>query len=398
VVTGLPVGIITFTVIVVLLSLGFGLLPAFLLGVPVTAFTLLVAGVLARFERARLAVYLGEFIPSPDPAGAEGVGWLRATLRSGLRWRATLYMVLLLPMSGVGFSLVVAFWSAGLVGLSLPVWESLLPAGASSIFGDMGAARRLVPAAAIGAAALMIAPWVTRGWAGLSAWLARSLLGPSQGEKLSLRVGELETTRTRVVDAADAERRRIERDLHDGAQQRLVALAVDLGRVRGKLEADPSASAEATAMVVAAHEEAKRALTELRDLVRGIHPAVLADRGLDAALSALAARCPIPVTVASDLGARGRCSPSAEAVAYFVVAESLTNVAKHAAATRAAVTAQLEDGQLLVSVTDDGRGGANPGGAGLRGLADRAAALDGSLAVGSPVGGPTTITVRLPCE
>ena len=221
--------------------------------------------------------------------------------------------------------------------------------------------------------------------------LALALLGPSQ-HQLQARVEALQASRDRAVDSAEAERRRIERDLHDGAQQRLVALAMDLGMARAKLETDPAA---ATALVGEAHEEAKRALAELRDLARGIHPAVLADRGLDAAISALAARSPVPVEV--DV-ATGRLPGPVESAAYFVVAEALTNAAKHARAAEIGVRIARHRDLLIVEVIDDGVGGADPAkGTGLRGLADRVAAVDGRLAITSPPGGPTVIRAELPC-
>jgi signal transduction histidine kinase len=194
-----------------------------------------------------------------------------------------------------------------------------------------------------------------------------------------------------MVAAADAERRRIERDLHDGAQQRLVALAMTLGRA--KATEDPLAARE---LLDAAHRESKAALAELRSLARGIHPAVLTDRGLDAALSALAARCPVPVAVAVDLPRRA--APAVEAIAYFVVAEALTNVAKHSHASRASLCVAIEGGELAIEVSDDGRGGARPDGGGLTGLRDRVRAVDGTLLLVSPEGEGTTLRVELPCE
>jgi signal transduction histidine kinase len=191
---------------------------------------------------------------------------------------------------------------------------------------------------------------------------------------------------------AATERRRIERDLHDGAQQRLVALAMDLGMAREKLASQPEA---ARALIDEAHDGAKRALAELRNLARGIHPAVLTDRGLDAAISALAARSPVPVEV--DVQLHGRPPAAVESTAYFVVAEALANVAKHAAATHAEVRVIRKDEWLLVEVCDDSVGGADPAGGGLAGLADRVAAVDGRLAVASPQGGPTVVRAELPC-
>jgi signal transduction histidine kinase len=195
-----------------------------------------------------------------------------------------------------------------------------------------------------------------------------------------------------VVDSAQSERLRIERDLHDGAQQRLVSLAMELGRAKAKFADDPQG---ARAIVEDAHRQAKAALAELRNLVRGVHPPVLSDRGLDAALSGLAALSPVPVAVRVHLAARP--DPQIEAIAYFVVAEALTNIAKHARATSAEVAVDQPGNMLRVIISDDGIGGADPAGQGLSGLARRAAGVDGRLRVDSPVGGPTSIEVQLPC-
>ncbi|MDP1807620.1 MAG: sensor histidine kinase, partial [Acidimicrobiales bacterium] len=214
-----------------------------------------------------------------------------------------------------------------------------------------------------------------------------------EAEVLRQRVASVEASRAEVVDAAEAERRRIERDLHDGAQQRLVALAMDLGQAREKLDSDP---AEAARLVTEAHEEAKRALTDLRDLVRGIHPAILEDRGLDAALSAVVARCPVPVNLSVSLAAR---PPAAvESTAYFVVSEALVNVARHSRATRATVSIAGSENRLVIEVTDNGVGGADADrGTGLAGLGERVEAGGGWLRVISPTGGPTTIMAELSC-
>ena len=220
------------------------------------------------------------------------------------------------------------------------------------IFGaNIGYFPAAVAHVAGGAGALYAAPWLARGVAAVQVAMARLLLEAGERERLTARVDTLEATRAGMVAAADAERRRIERDLHDGAQQRLVALAMTLGRA--KATEDP---ALARTLVGEAHGEAKEALVELRNLARGIHPAVLTDRGLDAAVSALAARCPIPVAVDVDLP--HRASAHSEAIAYFVVAEALTNVAKHAQATRAWLTVEYLGDRLVVEVLDNGRGGA----------------------------------------
>jgi signal transduction histidine kinase len=218
------------------------------------------------------------------------------------------------------------------------------------------------------------------------------LLTPSRSDQIDERVTQLETSRAAAVDSAESERRRIERDLHDGAQQRLVALAMDLGAARERLESDPEGG---RALVAEAHEEAKAALRELRDLVRGIHPVILEDRGLDAALSAVVARVPVPVTLQVDVAERP--SPVIESAAYFVVAEALTNVARHAQASEAHVAIVRAADRMVIEVRDDGVGGADPArGTGLDGLRNRVAALGGTLDVISPTGGPTTLLATLP--
>jgi signal transduction histidine kinase len=264
--------------------------------------------------------------------------------------------------------------------------------GGGTVLGlHIGFAAAAVLHVAIGLAALVAAPPLARGVAAVQVAMARLLLEPGASERLTARVDTLEQTRAGMVAAADAERRRIERDLHDGAQQRLVALALTLGRA--KVTEDPNVSKR---LLDEAHGEAKEALVELRNLARGIHPAVLTDRGLDAAVSALAARCPVPVAVDVDLPRRA--GPAIEAIAYFVVAEALTNVAKHSGANRAWLTVGLEGADLVVEVLDDGHGGADPRGTGLTGLRDRVRAVDGTLALTSPPGGGTTLRVELPCE
>ncbi len=238
--------------------------------------------------------------------------------------------------------------------------------------------------------AIWVTPWL--GW--LHGNLALSLLGPNRTKKLEKKAEHLQASRARGVDAAEAERRRIERDLHDGAQQRLVAVAMSLGRAKSKFDNDPNAVRD---LIDEAHSDAKLAVSELRDLARGIYPAVLGDRGLDAALSAQAAKSPIPVDVHVDVEPR---PPAAvETTAYFIVGETLTNIAKHSGATEAMVKVWRSDTHVITEITDNGHGGAEvrPGG-GLAGLADRAATIDGVITVVSPVGGPTVIRADLPCQ
>jgi len=245
---------------------------------------------------------------------------------------------------------------------------------------------------AIGVVLLLLAPRAGALVTALDARVAATLLGPSRAEELEHRVEHLTQTRAGVVDAADAERRRLERDLHDGTQQRLVSLAMNLGMAR----AQASTVEEARRAIAEAHEEAKTALAELRNLVRGLHPAVLEDRGLDAALSGVAARLPIPVRLTVDVPRRP--SPAIEAVAYFVVSEGLANITKHAQASQAEVVVQRAGNRLHIIVTDDGAGGADPSrGTGLAGLAKRAESVDGTFDISSPEGGPTMLTVDLPC-
>ncbi|MEU5981003.1 histidine kinase [Streptomyces sp. NPDC047434] len=230
------------------------------------------------------------------------------------------------------------------------------------------------------------------GVASLEGQLARRFLGPSLAEALEARIAQLATSRAEVMDAVHDERRRIERDLHDGVQQRLVALGMLLGRARRLRGRDPEG---ADALLLQAHDESRRALAELREVAWRVYPAVLDESGLRAALETVAERGPLPVGLVYEVP---RQLPRAvETVAYFVVSEAVTNVAKHAGATRIDIHVSLEEQELNVRVSDDGTGGADASGSGLAGLASRAAALDGRLAVDSPVGGPTVIRAELPC-
>jgi signal transduction histidine kinase len=220
--------------------------------------------------------------------------------------------------------------------------------------------------------------------------MVRNLLQPS--DELEARIAELESDRGVVVDHAAADLRRIERDLHDGAQARLVALAMDLGLAKEKLLEDPEAAAK---MVGEAHGEVKVALQELRDLARGIHPAILTDRGLDAALSSVATRCTVPVAVTVDLTARP--AEAIEGIAYFTVSELLQNVSKHSRARSATVDVWRAGDRMMIQVRDDGRGGADAaGGSGLAGLGERLRSVDGLFVVSSPEAGPTVVTAELP--
>ncbi|RCG20182.1 sensor histidine kinase [Sphaerisporangium album] len=383
-VAGVPLGVLALSLI-----LGVGAVSVIFvwtLGVPVAGSLLLmwVLPLLTRLQRLRFAAYLGVEIPPLPRRRWEGNIAMRLLrrARSATLWRQVAYHLLSPLISGVGFAGVIATWSGGLVmgAVAVHFWG----------LGD----RWLAALFTLVAGALAVAgPWLAQGVTSLDVIAAEALLGPSISDQLAARVESLRESRAEVIDAADAERRRIERDLHDGAQQRLVSLAMKLGMARATSGDLPQAARD---MIAQAHEEAKHALKELRDLVRGLHPAVLSDEGLDAALSGLAARASLPVRLRVEVPER--VSPTIEAVAFFVVSEALANVAKHAGASAAEVTVLREGEFLRVVVFDDGRGGADPdAGTGLRGLAQRVGSVDGTLRLDSPQGGPTTISVEMPC-
>lgn len=359
---------------------------------------------LTRMQRHRMRVTGWAEIP-PQPAiprrlsvrGIAAAGRYRAT------WRQLGYHLVAGPALAAGGIAVLGVWLAGVLytlvygyAWALPhqslLWRGQSPGGPANHLPAMLGIPADAYLTAAGIALLCVAPWLTGAVAALDATTARALLGPSRTEELEHQVRRLAQTRAGAVDAADAERRRLERDLHDGTQQRLVSLAMNLGMARVEV----TTAEQAKNAIAAAHEEAKAALTELRNLIRGLHPAVLADRGLDAALSGVAARMPVPVRLTVDLPRRP--PPVIEAVAYFVVSEALTNVAKHAQASQAEVFVQRTGDRLHVIISDDGVGGADPArGTGLAGLAKRASSVDGTFEIASPPGGPTLITVDLPC-
>jgi signal transduction histidine kinase len=389
------IGIATFTVAVVGLSATGGLICTVELAIPALWLTLVFARLVGLFERARVAALLGVCLPDPYPLPA-ATFWARVRDRffgiSG--WKELLYALVLLPLGTVGMTLVLTTWSASIALLALPAYVSALPEQVAH-FGlfDVRPGWQAWGMSAVGLAGILTSPWVTRGWALVDRTVARGLLSRGVTAELEERVDTLETTRAWALEVAEAERRRIERDLHDGAQQRLVALAMDLGMARQKLDTDPEA---ARVLLDDAHREAKRALVELRDLARGIHPVALSDRGLPGAIPAIASRCAIPVDVHVDVPVRP--APSIEGMAYFIVSECLANAAKYSHAHRASVQVVQEGSHLRIDISDDGIGGAEPmNGSGLRGLADRAASVDGTFHVWSPLGGPTTIRAELPC-
>ena len=349
-------------------------------------------------ERARGRALLGLEVAAPPAFGQRepGVmGWARAALTDRTGWRALLYALIAAPVGVVQGYVTVVVWAEALVALTWPLWSLALPDASlyrGGLFGWFGWLPNRLVLPAVGLAGVLGVPWVVRGLANLDRWRMTALLGPS---RLDEQVRRLQHRRGQAVEQAADQLRRIERDLHDGVQARLVVLAMDLGRARDEVEHGTEPQ-RAAVRIAAAHEAAKQALVELRDLARGIHPAVLTDLGLDGAVPLLTARCPVPTT--ADLDVPQRPSTAVEATAYLCVAELLTNVAKHSQASSAWVRIRRHDQRLRIEVGDDGAGGAaiDPGG-GLAGLAARAESVDGRLLLSSPGGGPTVITVELPC-
>ena len=384
---------------------GFFSLPA--LGVGVLLLTPAVWGAwgLARGERHRIAAFLGIDIGEPAPSTAPS--WLRILGLDQPRLKALGWAGLHALWGVVSAALLLSLASQALTLLSLPLWGWSVPQvrvlwAVPVSTGPLS----LTLLCGLGLLLLVLLPGAARGLAGVDVALARWLIGSdpqAQLRVMSQRVQTLTTTRTETLDSVEAERRRIERDLHDGPQQRLVSVAMNLGLARDALDRnpdDPAAARLVRDLLDEAHASSKEAITEMRQVARGIVPPILADRGLDAAVSALADRSPVPVSVTSRLPG-ARLEATLEAIAYFCVSEALTNVAKHSGASRASVelgTARGLDGELLaITITDDGAGGAVVGaGSGLTGLRQRVSAVDGQLHVHSPVGTGTTVALTLP--
>lgn len=394
---GLGVGIGAFTAVTSLFSAGASLL-VIGVGVVVIGLGIEVARFVARIERRR--AMLAD--PRPlrphayRPYGSGLRDLLLAVFTDGGRWRDVVYVFVAFPLTILEFAAVVALWSAAIALLCVPVWHVM----GAPLFEAVRLPSAVAPAAAAavaGVAGLLLLPVaasVSRGLMALHRAVVAGLLCESEEQALQRRVVTLEESRRAVLDVEATELRRIERDLHDGAQQRLVGLTIDLSLAADRIDDDPVA---ARGLVLEARDQAREALAEIRDLVRGIAPAILLDRGLVPAISALAARAPVPTAVVSTLPEGIRLADAVERAAYFVVAESLANVAKHASATRCEVRVLAEPRGLVVETWDDGAGGARvvPGG-GLAGLAGRVEALDGTLTVESPAGGPTTVRALIP--
>jgi len=339
------------------------------------------AAPVARLERRRLRLVDGRPLDPPRE---------RVHYADAATWRAAAYLVLLVTVG----ALLTAATCVLLLFLVLLAGSPFLVDGTSQValgFTTVTTPEAVLPYAVAAGVALLLSPYPVALLAAAHGAVARALLSDNSGLRAEL--VEVALSRARLVDLFETELRRVERDLHDGAQQRLVGLTLRLGLAKVDLEPGSPAHAEVTA----AHDEAKNLMTELRELVRGIHPRVLTDRGLPAALGELADRAPVPVSVRADLP--HRLPAAVEAIGYFVVAEALTNVAKHSHADSATVSASRQAGTLVLEIGDDGVGGADPvRGTGLTGLADRAAVVGGRMLLSSPPGGPTVVRVELPCQ
>jgi signal transduction histidine kinase len=404
----LPLGIAWFTVLVTGLSVSAGMLIT-LVGIPLLVATVAFGRVIGSVERAKARAMLGagDLPAFPKQRSRPGESWWKRAWRrigDGPSWRGVAYGFIALPLGIAWFTVAITLWAVSLYGAAWFIYTPFIPDdsnGGPYHFGDnyvltgWGRFGFGLGVTVIGLVLLALTPRIIHGIAAAERGIIRGLLSPSPDQLLAQRVEELTVSRDASVEGSSTELRRIERDLHDGAQQRLVALAMDLGMAKERLarDDDPSGAYE---LVGRAHDEAKLAIGELRSLVRGIHPQVLTDRGLDAALSALAARSTVPVTI--DVNLPSRPPMPIESCAYFVVAESLANLSKHSAASKASVRVEQFGPSLLIDVRDDGQGGAveHPGG-GLSGLRDRVTAVEGTFRLSSPKGGPTVVHVELPC-
>jgi signal transduction histidine kinase len=405
VLVGFPLGLVAVVLCMTGFWLGVGL-SLIWIGVPLLVGVLLLARGLATVERVRIAAVIGRRLPHPyykRPAGAGFLAQVRAPLTDGQLWLDLLHAMFRFIPSTIAFSFTLAWWAATIGGLTFPLWDWSIPRGPDNTdlpellgLGDATSTRTVFYLTVGLLFALTLYP-VVRGAALLEAMFARALL--SGVHELREQVAEAEAARDEAqaqkaaaVSAEAIALRRLERDIHDGPQQRLVRLAMDLGRAEQQFASDPAA---ARATVAEALAQTRETLDELRALSRGIAPPILVDRGLSAALTALAGRCTVPVEL--DAPETGRLDPAVETTAYFVVAEALTNVAKHSQATEAQVSVRPAGGGLLITVSDDGVGGASTGkGHGLAGLDERVRAAGGILDVDSAARRGTTIRAAIP--
>jgi signal transduction histidine kinase len=342
-----------------------------------------------RLARTLLNVVVAE--PAGRPRAPGFVGWVRTGLRDVVAWRCAAFLLLRAPVMILAAAVVVGFFLEGALALVAPIlWQANLDRPFPGVFDTWPWPLLGLP---LGVAALLAAPWALRLVLRLDTLLINWLLSPSE---ITERVHTLERTRAIAVEDAATTLRRIERDLHDGAQAHLVGIGMTLTLLRETLKQPELDRAQLTELTDKAQRGAKAAIVELRTLVRGIHPPAL-DAGLEQALATLTAQAALPVRLRVTLASRP--SPAIESIVYFCAAELLTNIAHHAGATTASVEVTQVGSRLLLNVTDDGRGGARLGaGSGLAGLAARTATVDGSLTLSSPPGGPTVISVDLPAR
>jgi signal transduction histidine kinase len=395
---GLFVGIFAFAFLVSLASAGVASIVA---GIGVVLIALGIEGsrLVARIERRRVTLGAADRpLAHPyRPLRGGFVEILRAEFTDENRWRDVLYVAVNFPLAIIEFVFILSVWTISLALLTMPVWYDAvagasLPPNLDWLSGHD--APIVVVRALAGGALLPVAASLSQLVMALHRGVVNGLLCTSESRELRRQVETLKQSRSAVLDVEASELHRIERDLHDGAQQRLVMLTLDLGLASERIDSDPVAARQ---LVLDGQEQARQALAELRDLVRGIAPSILLDRGLVPALGSIAARGPVPTVVRSDLPAGERLPPAIERAAYFVVAEALANVAKHSGAWGCEVRCRRDGARLIVEVSDDGVGGATmQAGGGLAGLAGRVEAVDGTFALSSPAGGPTLVRAELP--
>ena len=390
----LPLGVIEFTFLVAAISLALGTAVT-LIGIPILVATVYVWRWLAGLERSLIGALTGVRVPCPYRADAPGASWwdrLKSRLADPATWKDLVFLLLQLPLGIASFAIAVCVLCVSLGALFAPVYYWSVPDGIELGILEANTLLEALALVPFGALLLLLGIPALGALGRLYGEFASLLLGSNADPKLTAQVSDLRDARSRIIAAADAERRRIERDLHDGAQQRLVALALTL-RMAEKRAGE--ADSEAAALVRQASDEVGLALHELRDLARGIHPAILTNRGLAAALDDLAARATVPVEIVSTPAKR--LPEPVEAAAYFVVSECLANVSKHAGASSAEVSVTVHQDRVTVMVSDDGVGGAElSDGSGLQGLVDRVGAVDGTLAVHSPPGRGTRVVATIP--
>jgi signal transduction histidine kinase len=381
------VGVGAFLLVAAIASAGLSVLLAGI-GVVLIGIAIEASRIVARVERRR--AFLGDPVRPPahpyrSLRGGGIMGVLRGEFADESRWRDVLYVAINLPLTIIEFVVVVLLWTGALSLLTMPVWYDE-PAASVPPAGLLGAIAGLV--------LLPVAASVSQLVIALHRAVVAGLLCTSESRELRRQVETLRKSRSAVLDVEASELHRIERDLHDGAQQRLVMLNIDLALATERIDTDPAAAKQ---LILEGQEQARQALAEIRDLVRGIAPSILIDRGLIAAVESITARGPVPTVLVSELAPGERLSPTVERTAYFVITEALANAAKHSGARRCEVRCRVEGSRLVVDVWDDGAGGARmePGG-GLEGLASRVAGVDGTFSVSSPTGGPTLLRAEIP--